>query len=106
MKRKPSENASGMHRDSLVLAAIQDTEGTIRATDTKASIALVVHGFIFAGVLGVVSRLGKSFEQASCSFRAVAIALVSIPTIAFIVSVFQILPCVRPSPASLIPDVT
>lgn len=105
MKRKFSEDAPGLHRDSLVLAAIEDTEGTIRATDTKASIALVVHGFIFAGVLGVVSRLGESFEQASCSFRAVVIALVSITAMTFLVSVLQILRCVRPAPASVIPDV-
>lgn len=97
---------SGLHRDSLVLAAIEDTEGTIRATDTKASIALVVHGFIFAGVLGVVSRLGTSFEQASCSFRAVVIALVSITGMTFLASVFQILRGVRPAPASVIPDIS
>ncbi len=105
MKRKPSEDPPGLPRDSLVLAALEDAEGTVRATDTKASIALVAHGFIFAGILGVLSRLGGSFEQAGCSFRVAVVALTSITTMAFLASVVQILRCVRPAPASIIPDV-
>lgn len=89
----------------LLLAAFGDAESTIRATDTKASIALVVHGFIFAGVLGVLSRIGPWFSEASCSFRALVIALVALMAVSFITSVTQLLRCVAPAPSAAVPDV-
>ena len=46
-------------------ASVTDTEGTIRATDIKASIALVLHGLLFSGVLSVTKDLGgrPEFER-------------------------------------------
>jgi hypothetical protein len=89
----------------LLLVAFGDAESTIRATDTKASIALVVHGFIFAGVLGVLSRIGPWFSEASCSFRVSVIGLVALMAASFIASVTQLLRCVAPAPSASIPDV-
>jgi hypothetical protein len=89
----------------LILAAFSDAESTIRATDTKASIALVVHGFLFAGVLGVLTHVGSWFAVASCSFRAAVIVVVGATAIAFIASVAQLLRCVAPAPARAVPTV-
>lgn len=90
----------------LLLVAFDDAESTIRATDTKASIALVVHGFIFAGVLGVLSGIGSWFGEASCFFRAVIVALVAIVAASFIASVVELLRCVAPAPANAVPNVS
>jgi hypothetical protein len=89
----------------LLLAAFADAESTIRATDTKASIALVVHGFIFAGVLGVLSGIGSWFSEASCHFQDVILVLVGLIAVSFLVSVIQILRCVAPAPSSAVPKV-
>jgi hypothetical protein len=90
----------------LLLAAFGDAESTIRATDTKASIALVVHGFIFAGVLGVLADIGPWFNEASCVFRVGLVGLVGLTAVSFIVSVVQILRCVAPAPAAAVPKVS
>ncbi|HEX9966348.1 MAG TPA: hypothetical protein VGB06_00230 [Solirubrobacterales bacterium] len=99
------QKAQTRERRELLLAAFADTEATIRATDTKASIALVVHGFVFSGVLGVLSRLGPWFGQASCSFRTLVIALSAVASLVFIASVTQLLRCVMPAPQRAIPQV-
>lgn len=104
MSSPPPSDQAGATRQ-LLLAAFGDAESTIRATDTKASIALVVHGFIFAGVLGVLFRIGPWFSEASCSFRALVIGLVALMAASFIASVIQLLRCVAPAPPASIPDV-
>ncbi|HMF87856.1 MAG TPA: hypothetical protein VK575_07230, partial [Gemmatimonadaceae bacterium] len=81
-----------------------DTEATIRATDTKASIALVVHGFIFVGLVGVLSRLGTGFEDACTSFRALIIILAALTGLVFLGSIIQLLRCVMPTPVRAVPD--
>lgn len=93
-----------LQRQPFLMAAFEDTEGTIRATDNKASIALIIHGFIFASLVGVLSRLGANFEQASPCFRALVIVLTSLMAIVFLGSITQLLRCVRPSPISGMSD--
>lgn len=100
-EQTPPEQAAVARRE-LLLVAFQDAEGTIRATDTKASVALVVHGFIFAGLLGVLSQL-TSLEGATSCFRALIIALTAGTGLAFLSSVVQLLRCVVPVPRSVIP---
>ena len=90
-------------RRELLLAAISDTEGTIRATDTKASIALILHGFVFSGVLGALEHLGSDFDKASGCFRTLIISLTSLAAIAFLASLVQLLRCVVPAPERVIP---
>lgn len=89
-------------RRDLLLAAFQDAEETIRATDTKASIALVVHGFIFAGLLGVLSQL-TYLEGATSCFRVLVIVLTAGTGLVFLTSIVQLLRCVVPAPGSVIP---
>jgi hypothetical protein len=89
----------------LLLTAFGDAESTIRATDTKASIALVVHGFIFAGVLGILSRIGPWFSEASCSFRAIIVGCIALTAVSFMASVTQLLRCVAPAPSATVPNV-
>jgi hypothetical protein len=91
--------------NALLLAGIEDTEATIRAQDTKASIALVAHGFIFSGVLAVLTQLGESFDSASSGYRSVVAILLGLSAVAFIYSIIQIVRCVRPAPTSTVPDV-
>jgi len=100
----PDAPASPSSLRGFLLAAFEDTEATIRATDTKASIALVVHGFIFASVVGVLSRLGEDFEQACSSFRAGIVVLIALTALAFLGSIIQLLRCVMPAPRSTVPD--
>ena len=90
-------------RRPFLLAAFEDTEGTIRATDNKASIALIVHGFIFTGLVGILSRLGADFEQSAPCFRVLIIVLVALTAVAFLGSITQLLRCVKPAPRKAIP---
>jgi hypothetical protein len=99
-----SPNPTPGSRRAFLIAAFEDTEATIRATDTKASIALVVHGFIFAGLVGVLSRLGTGFEDACTSFRALIIILTGLTGLVFLGSIIQLLRCVMPTPARAVPD--
>jgi hypothetical protein len=95
-------HAPSAARRELLLSAFQDAEGTIRATDTKASIGLVVNGFLFAGLLGVLSQLAW-FEDADGCFRSVTIALSAGTGVIFFTSVVQLLRCVIPAPRSVLP---
>jgi hypothetical protein len=96
-------NPHDSHR-SFLLAAFEDTEATIRATDTKASIALVVHGFIFAAMVGVLSNLGDSFLDAGTCFRVLVIVLTGLTLLLFLGSTTQLLRCVMPAPGSTVPE--
>lgn len=83
-------------RRTMLLAAIADTEGTIHASDTKASIALVIHGLILSGVLSLAGSLGADFEG---FYRALVIVLLAAIVVVFVTSVFQLLRSVTPTPA-------
>jgi hypothetical protein len=100
----PDSPTSPNSQRGFLISAFEDTEATIRATDTKASIALVVHGFIFASLVGVLSRLGDGFDQACGNFRAGVIGLIALATLAFLGSIIQLLRCVMPAPRSTVPD--
>lgn len=99
--KPPGFGPSGPRRD-LLLSAFQDAEGTVRATDTKASIALVVHGFIFAGLVGVLAGLSSLHDAATC-FRTLVIVLTAATGLAFLASVGQLIRCVIPAPVATIP---
>jgi hypothetical protein len=103
MKWKTKKERRESSVNALLLAGVEDTEATIRAIDTKASIALVAHGFIFTATLTVLTHLGHSFDSASAPFRAVVVGLIVLGVTAFFGSVLQIVRCVRPTPWSAIP---
>lgn len=87
----------------FLLAAINDAEGTIRATDAKAAVALVVHGLIFGALVGVTQTIGDVYDAAPCSFQLAVVALVAVTALALLVSVLWMLLCVAPAPRSAIP---
>ena len=82
----------------MLLAALGDTEGTIHGSDTKASIALVIHGLILSGVLSLTGGLGSDFSGA---YRALVVVVIAMIVIVFVTSVFQLLRSVMPTPARL-----
>lgn len=88
-------------RRPMLLAAIADTEATIQASDTKASIALVIHGLMISGVLSLVTELDASFDSGSAAYRALVVVLLATLVVIFSLSVAQLLRCVMPTPARL-----
>ncbi len=92
--------------NEFLLAAVTDAEGTIRATDTKASIALVLHGLLFSGLVGVTQDAGNIYHAASCHFQTAVLILLGLVGSGFLLSVGCLLGCVAPSPRSAIPDVS
>lgn len=90
----------------LQFASISDTEDTIRATDAKASIALVVHSFLFAGLLTTTRELGELFSGASCTFKVLVVAFLLAIGACFLASVAQLLRCVVPAPKDTFPKGT
>ncbi|MHB8243099.1 MAG: hypothetical protein ACYDHN_14060 [Solirubrobacteraceae bacterium] len=90
---------------NFMLAAITDTEGTIRATDTKASIALVLHGLVFGGLLGVTERIGASYEVAGCGVQIAVVVLLASALVSSLASVLCLLMCVAPTPRSAVPGI-
>ena len=95
--------SNGEARRTFLLAAIADTEGTIRATDTKASIALVLHGLLFSSLLGVTKSLGDTYHNAGCEVKTAIVVLLIAGGGAFAGSIVQLLRCVRPAPKAAIP---
>lgn len=88
-------------RRPMLLAAIADTEATIQASDTKASIALVIHGLMISGVLSLVTELDSSFDSGADLYRVLVVALLALIVVLFVLSVSQLLRCVMPVPARL-----
>lgn len=87
----------------FLLAAINDTEGTIRATDTKASIALVIHGLLFGALITVTMGLGGAYNSSIGCFQEIVVALLIATGFGLLVSVGHLLLCVAPTPRSAIP---
>jgi len=88
----------------FMLASVVDTEGTIRATDTKASIALVLHGLLFSGLISVTERIGPTYDAASPGFHILIVALLGVALCSAVASVVCLLLCVAPAPLSALPD--
>ena len=84
------------HVDDLLLASIQDVQTSISANDSKASAALIVHGLIFTGLLGLLSTLGDVYQRADSLQRVLAIGLLAGALVAFLVSIYFILRALLP----------
>lgn len=89
-------------RREFLLAAIADTEGTVRATDTKASVALVLHGILFSGLLTLTKDSTAFTNDApyACLLVILAVLIMS----ALVVSVLWLLRCVAPAPPRTLPS--
>jgi len=83
-------------RERVLLAAIADLQDSIRANDTKCSAALVVHGLLFAGTVGVAEKLAPVFVKALPWQRIVMLLLVVGAAACFLVSVYFLLSALRP----------
>src|SRR4051794_28718801 len=92
-------------RHAFLMAAVNDAEGTIRATDTKASIALVLHGLLLAALVNVTTEIGNIYAAAGCQTQLLLVVLLVLIAAALLVSVAQLLRCVTPAPVPAIPDV-
>jgi hypothetical protein len=89
----------------FMLAAVTDTEGTIRATDTKASIALVLHGLVFGGLIGVTERIGSTYQAAESGLQVIVVVLLAVALVTSLASVICLLMCVAPTPRSALPHI-
>ena len=78
-------------RRELLKAAIADIQGSVHANDSKCSAALVVHGLLFAGVVTVVSRLGKTWMDADGMTQCASKVLLGIATVCFVLSIGSLL---------------
>ena len=64
----------------------------------------MVHGFIFTGLVGVLSRLTPSLYEHPCFTRTSLVVLTGLTAIAFLASIIQLLRCVRPASSVVLPD--
>lgn len=87
----------------FLLAAVSDAEGTIRATDAKASVGLVVHGLIFAALVGVTQEIADVYAEGSCGFKVAVVCLLATTALSLLASVLWMMQCVAPAPPSAIP---
>jgi len=81
-------------RERVLLAAIQDIQGSIRANDGKHSAALILHGLLFAGTTNVAVQLDEStYRGAHLAIGGIALAIAAF---AFAVSLACLLRAVAP----------
>jgi hypothetical protein len=80
----------------LLLAGIEDAQGTIHANDAKCSAALITHGLLFAGVVTVTADAAKIYPQAHGPLPVIAIVLGGLAAVAFLVSIVSLLLSVMP----------
>jgi hypothetical protein len=92
-------------RTKFLFAAIDDINGSIKANDAKASVALIVHGLLFTAVLTVTTKIGSTFQDASALPKALMIVFLSVALGAFLVSVVFLMLGARPRrPTHLVKD--
>jgi len=72
---------------NFLLASIADLQGSIKADDSKASAALIVHGLLFTGVLTILTKTGSVYRHATTPERAVALGLLAAALAFFLLSV-------------------
>jgi hypothetical protein len=80
----------------LQLASIPDIQGSIHADDSKASVGLVVHGLLFAGLVSVVSNLGDLYADVEESARIAGWVLLGAASVAFVLSILALINAARP----------
>lgn len=80
----------------MVLAGIEDAQGTIHANDSKCSAALITHGLLFAGVVTVTAEAAKLYPEAHGALPILALCLVGLAAAAFMVSIVALLFAVMP----------
>ena len=80
----------------LLLAGIEDAQGTIHANDAKCSAALITHGLLFAGVVTVTANAAKIYPQTHGALPVIALALGGLAAAAFLVSIVALLFSVMP----------
>lgn len=91
-------------RREFLLAAIQDTQGSIHANDAKSSGGLIVHGLLFTGLVGITANIGGVYADAADCARGVGAALLLLTAGCFLMSVWQMIAGLRPCTAKVAED--
>lgn len=94
--RRVSDQVDGELARWLLLAGIEDAQGTIHANDAKCSAALITHGLLFAGVVTVTADAAKIYPQTHGPLPVIALALVGLVACTFLVSIAALLLSVMP----------
>jgi hypothetical protein len=94
--QRVSEKANPDLTGWLLLAGIQDAQGTIHANDAKCSAALITHGLLFAGVVTVTANASKIYPQTHGALPVIAIVLGGLVAVAFLISIVALLLAVMP----------
>ncbi len=81
---------------TVLLASIADLQGSIKANDSKASAALIVHGLLFTGILTILGKTGSTYAHATAAERVVAFALLVAALACFLVSVGYLIRAISP----------
>jgi hypothetical protein len=80
----------------LLLAGIEDAQGTIHANDAKCSAALITHGLLFAGVVTVTADAAKMYPHTHGALPVIALGLGGLAAAAFLISIMALLFSVMP----------
>lgn len=92
----PLESRSRLH-ERVLLAAIQDIQGSIRANDGKHSAALITHGLLFAGTTNVVIQVDEAtYEHAPLVLKIVGLLSAGVALLAFAWSLTCLLRAIAP----------
>jgi hypothetical protein len=94
--RKDRRESAPRHVHDLLLASIEDVQGSIVANDTKASAALIVHGLLFTGVITLLVNLNGVYRPANHVQKYAALAFLCVTFAAFLVSIYFLLGALLP----------
>jgi hypothetical protein len=81
-------------QERFLLAAIEHTQNVIVSIESRVPMALVLHGFLFAGLTSVTVLIGPILTNPS--WRPLILGLLGLLMLAFVVSVFAFITCISP----------
>lgn len=90
-------------RRAFLIMSVTHNQDAIRGTDTKASVALVLHGIIFSGVITATKDFNPHFHHSGSVLRYAFIVLLATGGLLSALSVLAMVLVVSPSPPGTIP---
>jgi len=96
-----TEESDPAAQQRFLLAAIEHTQSVIVSIESRVPMALVLHGFLFAGLVATTLSIGPLITHEP--WRALAICLIGLLLISFVISVALFIACV--TPRSVVPSV-
>jgi hypothetical protein len=85
----------------FLLAAIEHTQSVIVSIESRVPMALILHGFLFAGIVAVTLPIGPLIDHNP--WRALVVSLIIALILSFVISVFFFVVCI--APRSVVPGV-